>query len=291
MKPNAYLWQAGIAKFYLGDLEGAADIFARNAETFESKFGPASEERIWRDACELRLLSSMSRKERKHLEEPGSTAPLLRAIPIQEMEGSIFASETRKVFRLVRDLFSASVKGDHGNVILARARLHSIGGRKEKNRLPDQKMWKLNSWFYLGLHYDAIDQPEESKQCMKMALRLCSNGHATDIIHTLPLLHMAKRDWFDDDDYLDDELATVVNNENDADSNDALKQLRPPVWVQADPLIVASIKKDIRLMKFEQLQDALHLRGLKINGSKESLQERLFFSLLDDAGYISGSAN
>jgi hypothetical protein len=62
LRPNAYLWRAAIVKFYLGNFGDAADIFARNAAHFESKFGgQASEERIWRDACELKLLSSMSR--------------------------------------------------------------------------------------------------------------------------------------------------------------------------------------------------------------------------------------
>ena len=68
LKPEAYLWQAGIVKFYLGDTVGAADIFARNAVHFEKKFGPmnmgpASEERIWRDAAELKYLSGLKRSD------------------------------------------------------------------------------------------------------------------------------------------------------------------------------------------------------------------------------------
>ena len=43
---------------------------------------------------------------------------------------------------------------------------------------------------------------EESKNCMKMALRLSPAGAmGNDLIHTLPTLHMKMRDWFDNDDY------------------------------------------------------------------------------------------
>ena len=51
LKPNVYCWQAGIARFYMGDWIGAAEIFCASAKIYESKFGsPTSEERIWRDA-------------------------------------------------------------------------------------------------------------------------------------------------------------------------------------------------------------------------------------------------
>ena len=38
-------------------------------------------------------------------------------------------------------------------------------------------------------------------------------------------------------------------------------------------------------MTHADLKDALRLRGLKVTGAKEELQERLFYSLMDDAGY------
>ena len=56
LKPTVYLWQAGLALYYLGDVHKAAESFTNNAHIFEGRFGEqASEERIWRDACELRL--------------------------------------------------------------------------------------------------------------------------------------------------------------------------------------------------------------------------------------------
>lgn len=293
-KPNAYLWQAGIAKFYLGDYEGAADIFARNAATFESRFGgPASEERIWRDACELKRLDSMDIRIRKKCRESGEISTRIRQIPPPNQE-DMLSQEGRKGIRITRDLFEASIARDHSAELLSRAKLRSLGGNFEENPRPDLKMWKLNAWFYLGLHHDATGDFEESKKCMKMALRLCpSSGNANDIIHTLPLLHMSMRDWFDDDDFEGDPMAD--------DKDKSVK--KPPEFSPspsefqknitqsfANPLIEASIQEGVGKLKMADLQDALSLRGLKTTGAKEEIQERLFYSLMDDTGFDSGFA-
>ena len=94
--------------------------------------------------------------------------------------------ETRKVIRIARDLFESSVQHDLSNEVLARAKLRSICGEYEsnmdsrnKNTIPfkgDKKMWRLSSWYYLGLHYDVLDDVEASKDCMKMALRQCASS-------------------------------------------------------------------------------------------------------------------
>jgi len=61
LKPTAYVWQAGIVQFYLCQLEKAQQTFGENAARYESKFGePATEERIWRDACALKIYSLAS---------------------------------------------------------------------------------------------------------------------------------------------------------------------------------------------------------------------------------------
>jgi len=291
LRPSAYLWQAGVVKFYLGDLDSAADIFARNAVTYETRFGgPASEERIWRDACALKMLNSKSRAEKKDLAASGGTNSLVAEIPDGD-ENDKFQIESRKAIRLVRDLFAASVCSDLSGEVLARAKLRSLGGPPEEEPKLDRKMWKLYSWFYLGLHYDAIGEKCESKKCMKMALRLRpSSGKGGDIIHTLPLLHMSVRDWFDDDDFDANPMIT--------DASDAAKPIpspAPPTFpvtsmAYADPVIEGSIWQGVRKMKRTQLIAALRLRGLKGAGSKESLQERLFYSLMDDAGFSSGFA-
>lgn len=287
LRPSAYLWQAGIAKFYLNELEEAADIFAKSASVFESKFGePASEERIWRNACELKLLNSLDKKERKRIEGNGGMSELLPSIPENEFTATLLASERRKVIRIARDLFDATIVNDFSASILSRAKLRSVGGAFEEKPTMDRKMWKLNAWFYLGLYYDAMGNEEESKKCMKMALRLCpSSGNGSDIIHTLPMLHMAKRDWFDDEDFhvdgqsesQDEAKGSGVSTSTPSTPGNTGKR-------DADPLVAQTVRGGVAQLKMDELRDALRNRGLKGTGSKEELQRRLFGSLMDDAG-------
>ena len=329
VKPNAYLWHAGIVKYYQHDYAKAAEIFARNAQVYESKFGlPATEERIWRYACELKYLSTMSRKERKQVletrqqkqqaaaanDDDSETVTndwnLLTPIPEDEQTAELLRSETRKVLRTTLELFGALVENDHANIILSRARLRSIGGalhptpadQRGKRRAPppvlmDRKMWKLNSWYYLGLQYDALGDEIESKNCMKQALLLCpSSGNGSDIVHTLPMLHMSERGWFDDEPFeemTDDHHHDFASQES---SDTASKSKGDPTTkdtitirgfnIDEDPILVASIRSSLEKLRIVDLQQALKLRGLRWTGSKEELQERLFLSLMEDAGLI-----
>jgi tetratricopeptide (TPR) repeat protein len=277
LRPNAYCWQAGIAKYYLGDLIGAANIFARSVALYESKFGgPASEERIWRDACELKFLSGLSRKAREDLVQQGGVKQIIAQA--KEFDDESFAPmETRKVIRITKELFSASTEKDMINLALSRAKLRSICGAFDEKPRMDRKMWKLNSWFYLGLHYDALGHEQESKECMKMALRLCPTCKGEDIVHALPLLHMSRRDWFDDDEF-------------DKSSNDVEKisppkdSVKTPLGIKSDHFIIKSLQSDISKMTFQELKTALKSRGIKSTGSKEEMQSRLFLSLIDDVG-------
>ena len=292
LKPGAYLWQAGIVKFYLNDIDGAGKIFARSAETYESRFGgPATEERIWRDACVLKYLDTVARNRRKDLKDENNriSAPIPT---IKEMEASddSFSLEPRKAFRLARDLFASTVSGDKSGELLARAKLRSVAG-SDKSRRMDPKMWKLHSWYFLGLYHDCIGDVEESKKCMKMALQLNpSSGKSDDVVHTLPLLHMTVRDWFDDDEF----DAEILFEEESSSETDSFTSVPPSSAVAsfayADPLIEKSIKEGVTKMKLRELKDALRLRGKIATGSKEELQERLFCSLMDDAGFASGFA-
>lgn len=272
MKPNAYCWQAGIVKFYLGDYRSAAEYFANNAHAFESKFGiVASEERIWRDACELKLRSEVKGKR------PTLDPPLAQ---IREID-LLAPKETRKVIRIAGDLFSSSVDTDLSNMALSRAKLRSICGKKDggaqgksmKNQV-DRKMWRLNSWFYLGLHYDVTGQAESSKECMKMALRQCISGNGNDIIQTLPMLHMARRDWFDDDEFEEDD-GFVLGNDDSEMNTPSLNDVNA---------IIQSIEESVDTMKLSELQESLKRRGLKSSGSKSALKDRLLRRLLEDAG-------
>lgn len=176
LKPNAYCWHAGLAKFYMDDCHQAAKSFTKNAELYESKFGqPASEERIWRDACELNILHKSTKKERKNLND------IAKIKEVNQVE----VRETRKVIRITRELFSASINNEISSVALARAKLRSLCGeyadeKKKYSFQTDKKMWRLTAWFYLGLHYDVTGDYEESRKCMKMAVRQCVSGNSND---------------------------------------------------------------------------------------------------------------
>ena len=264
---------------------------AEAAERYETRFGcPATEERIWRDACELiYYLNSTTKDEKRDAQQ---MQPISSPIPtIKDVDPSDSGMlESRKVLKLARDLFSSSVQSDKSGELLARAKLHSVGGSEGSPRM-DYKMWKLSAWFYLGLHYDVQGNEEESKKCMKMALKFSpSIGKSDDLVHTLPLLHMTVRDWFDDDDFDAD-----INFDGSDNSNGDSFSPAPPSQAIAgmaysDPLIEKSIKEGVSKMKLRELKDSLRLRGKITTGSKEQLQERLFHSLMDDAGFASGFA-
>jgi tetratricopeptide (TPR) repeat protein len=281
LKPSAYLWQAGIARYYLGDLDGAAEIFARCGGIYESRFGdPASEERIWRNACFLKKFYSLKKKEQKALEDSGDIHNLLSNIPERENTTELLKSERRKVIKLAQTLFSSTVHKQHSEVILAHAKLRSIGGAYDEQPKMDRKMWKMSSWFYLGLYHDAMGEHDESKRCMKMALRLSPNAHGDDLMHTLPMLHMTCRDWFDDEEFDDDK----ISNQSEAlmlASNEHLEKVVPE---NADPHVVESMQSSLEKMRLVDLQNALRIRGLRAVGSKAELQARLFDSLMSDVG-------
>jgi tetratricopeptide (TPR) repeat protein len=280
LKPQAYCWQAGIAKFYSADYAGAAKVLSDCAVQYESKFGtPASEERIWLDASALK--HRLASGEESHDRQADTTIETSMQNLILPPTSTV---ETRRVFRIVRELFTASVNDDNVGVALSRAKLRSIAGRMSQQPDPklrvDRKMWKLTSWFYLGLHYDVLGQIDESKNCMKMALQLCPNSKGDDIIHLLPMLHMSRRDWFDDDELTQE---SEDNVEELLTSRDIPADL--PLGIQTkDPIIIASIFDSISTLKLQQLKEALKARGLAHSGSKNELRLRLFHSLVSDVG-------
>lgn len=195
---------------------------------------------------------------------------------------------TRKVIQLATELFAATIKDDAVSVVLARAKLRAIGTPTSTSSstsvVVDRKLWKLTSWFYLGLHYDALGNIEESKHCLKQALRLCPNANGDDIIQALPMLHMSIRDWFDDDDFFSE-----VDNDNvdvDIDMNQQQQQQAAVTAAVRTPsqVMVTSIQQSVKEMKLNQLQDGLKLRGLKFHGLKEDLQRKLVVTLCADLG-------
>ena len=236
IKPEAYLWQDGLLKYYLEEYHEAAESLAKNAVRYETRFmEPASEERIWRDACELKIVHTIYSRKMKNQNVPAAIRVALQeGIDEEQSEKESIGSERRKVMRLARQLFSNSLRNNAAGVSLAQAQLQAMCGDSfppslkstlptmptmtDENQQqqssfqstrPDHKMYKLHSLFYLGLYYDALGQSKESKQCMKMALKTCANsigGNNQDITYLLPVIHMTIRDWYDDDeDFYEDE--------------------------------------------------------------------------------------
>ena len=143
---------------------------------------------------------------------------------------------------------------------------------------PDRKMYKLHSLFYLGLHYDALGQSRESKQCMKMAVQTCANkisGNSQDITYLLPVIHMTVRDWYDDDEFDVETSDLTINFENDGgkklNSNEGRDR------TETNEL------REIQRMKVVDLKMELKKRNLKVSGSKKELMDRLMADLNEDS--------
>ena len=263
LKPNAYLWQAGIVMFYLGDTFKAAECFANNANIYESRFGePASEERIWRDACELMLRRSIKRK-RKSLDEssqlqaePILTPPILS--PEIAPPDNDFPRERRKAVRIARQLFSSAIEGDNTMLILCIAKLRHLTLRRGTDRM----RWKLHAWFFLGLYYDSVREISKGKYSMKNALIKSGGSKNTDdILATLPLLHMTHRDWFNDDDVksIDEEDIDLKGSTN---------------------YITAIIKEEAKVLSRKKLQHELKKQGFKCTASNKPELQETFVNLL-----------
>lgn len=275
-----------IVKFYLENIQEAGGIFVRNALLYESNFQqPASEERIWRHACELKLLNAMSSSERKSSQKSDTTDKLIPSIA-EFRSDDILAKETRQVIQIARDLFESSVESNFPKAILSNAHLlhfaqDSISAQNKPSKVPvnASKMRKLTAWYYLGLYNDVIGNVEESRKCMKMALRLCpSSGKSDDIVHTLPLLHMSIRDWFDDSEFDEDPLGKSSNYQEHTGFAPTTGD-----FASVDPIVATCIRTGVAKLKLVELRQALRILGLNTDGSKQELQERLFFSSMTDA--------
>ena len=98
IRPDAYLWQDGLLKYYLEDYHGAAESLAKNAFRYESRFmEPASEERIWRDAAELKIVRTLNGGRRmKNKQIPAAMkVPIEDGVDEDQSEIDNIASERR----------------------------------------------------------------------------------------------------------------------------------------------------------------------------------------------------
>lgn len=291
LKPNAYLWQAGIVKFYLGKINEAGNLFVASAKTYEGKFGSiASEERVWRDACQTSLWMGNLNSPQAVSQRKKDPSYLVPKCPVVDTSDP-FMIEARKEIRLAQQLFSSTLESDVPKTLISRAALKSLGGAWEKQPKMDVKGWRLTSWFYLGLYYDCIGQVEESKRCMKMALHLARGrgGRSSDLLQTLPLLHMSVRDWFDDDDVDLDPMSKEIGAE-DVEFSPKKPDESVASMAYADPIIEDSIRRGVAKLRLTEVKEALRRRGLPSKGTKSVLQEKLFYSLMDDSGLCSGFA-
>jgi hypothetical protein len=114
-----------------------------------------------------------------------------------------------------------------------------------------------------------------------MALRTCPSGNADDIVHTLPLLHMTQRDWFDNDEF-EPEISRQQPEQPTATNHESSVNLIMDRTADADPILVDSIRSSLEKLRFIDLRETLKGRGLKSTGSKEELQHRLFQSFLNE---------
>lgn len=323
IKPDAYVWHAGMALYYSHEYQRAADRLAQCARIYETKLGqPATEERIWWYACQLQ--SSRHHHNHNHSSnnksiDPEAAVANWTPLPYHEdTTDQLLASETRKVVKLAHQLFRASFENNNPlAVVLARAQLRTIAGPPQQQssviiKRPDPKLWKLHAWYYLGLHYDAVGDVSQAKQCMKRALLLASGGNGSDIIHVLPMLHMSQRNWFDDEEH-EEENGMEEPIRKDHDKNDtALFQqihlssssslqetattsstpLPSPIisndYSNVDPYFVQSLQSGIEEMRYYELKDALRAKGLPGTGPKAELVQKLLQSVLVEAGLMRG---
>ena len=163
-KNSRYEWHRGICLYYLDRFDDARVDFVENALRYEERFfEPASEERLFAQACALRGVKG----------DDFAAASELR--------------ETRPVLRACAALFGGDVN--------AAKTLRELCDRTDS---VDALRRRLLGHFYAGLYHDALDDSERARAHLALAAERVALDDQ-DFTARLPRLHASVRGWSLDD--------------------------------------------------------------------------------------------
>jgi tetratricopeptide (TPR) repeat protein len=160
-KNSRYEWHRGICLYYLDRFDDARVDFVENAQRYEERFfEPASEERLFAQACALRGVKGADFAAASELRE---TRPVLRAC------AALFGGDANAA-KTLRELCD---------------RTDSVDALRRR----------LLGHFYAGLYHDALHDSERAKA--HLALAVVDDDQ--DFTARLPRLHAFVRGWSLDD--------------------------------------------------------------------------------------------
>ena len=163
-KNSRYEWHRGICLYYLDRFDDARVDFVENAQRYEERFSePASEERLFAQACAL------------------------RGVKGDEFAAASELRETRPVLRACAALFG----GDNN----AAKTLRDLCDRTDS---VDALRRRLLCHFYAGLYHDALNDAERARAHLALAAERVSVDDQ-DFTARLPRLHASVRNWSLDD--------------------------------------------------------------------------------------------
>ena len=159
-KNSRYEWHRGICLYYLDRFDDARVDFVENALRYEERFfEPASEERLFAQACALRGVKG----------DDFAAASELR--------------ETRPVLRACAALFGGDVN--------AAKTLRELCDRTDS---VDALRRRLLGHFYAGLYHDALNDAERARAHLALAVDNVAVDDQ-DFTARLPRLHASVRGW------------------------------------------------------------------------------------------------
>ena len=163
-KNKRYEWYRGICLYYLDRFDDARVDFVENAQRYEERFSePASEERLFAQACALRGAKG------------------------DEFAAASELRETRPVLRACAALFGGDVN--------AAKTLRELCDRTDS---VDALRRRLLCHFYAGLYHDALNDAERARAHLALAAERVSVDDQ-DFTARLPRLHASVRNWSLDD--------------------------------------------------------------------------------------------